>query len=268
MPSTPETTRYLTKRQRGIAVLRVASNKSGIHDTQIKKYQIFEALTDIRLYIFFFGFASVNITNGGISIFASEVIKDFGFSAPKAALLGMTQGAGEVVAVIMGTAIFVWINRRDIPCLFGYIIAIIGGVMMTVLGKDKNNARMAGLALLYFFPASYPMFYSWMSGAVSGTTKRIVFNAVLQVAYCVGNIVGPQVYQDKENDYKIAKTIDFIMFAVSAFFIMCLTTVHYIWNRKRDRKAMMVEHLDQGKQIDADLSDLTDKERITYRYPY
>lgn len=269
MPSSPETTRYLNERERGVAVLRVASNKSGIHDSRIKKYQVIEALTDIRLYIFFFGFCSVNITNGGISIFASQIITAFNFSTPKAALLGMCQGAGEVVAVVIGTAIFLWINRRDIPCLFGYAVAIAGGVMMTVLGEDKPISRMAGLSLLYFFPASYPMFYSWMSGAVSGTTKRIIFNAVLQVAYCVGNIIGPQVYQDKEKpQYTTAKTVDFVMFAVSAGFIMMLSCVHWVWNRQRDKRAAETETLNHDQQLDTDLSDLTDKERASYRYPY
>ncbi|WFD01195.1 hypothetical protein MYAM1_003957 [Malassezia yamatoensis] len=269
MPSTPETTSYLNERERGIAVLRVASNKSGIHDTHVKKYQILEAVKDIRLYIFFLAFCTVNISNGGISIFASQIIKAFHFSTPKAALLGMCQGAGEVVAVVIGTIIFVMTNRRDAPCLFGYVIAIVGGVMMTVLDSEKRVARMAGLSLLYFFPVSYPMFYSWMSGAVSGTTKRIVFNATLQVAYCVGNIIGPQVYRSKqEPQYTAAKTVDFVMFAVSAGFVMCLTLVHYMWNVQRDKSSASAHKLDQDQQLEADLSDLTDKERSSYRYPY
>ncbi|KAI3624621.1 hypothetical protein CBS14141_003049 [Malassezia furfur] len=269
MPSSPETTKYLTERQRGVAVLRVASNKSGIHDTRIKKYQVIEALTDIRLYIFFLAFCTVNITNGGISIFASQIITAFHFSNPKAALLGMCQGAGEVVAVVIGTALFLWLGRRDVPCLFGYAVAIAGGVMMTALDSSQSVSRMAGLTLLYFFPVSYPMFYSWMSGAVSGTTKRIIFNAVLQIAYCVGNIIGPQVYQSKyAPQYTVAKTIDFVMFAVSAGFVMCLTAVHFTWNRQRDRQASYADKLDQEEQLDVDLSDLTDKERPSYRYPY
>ena len=269
MPSSPETTKYLTERQRGVAVLRVASNKSGIHDTRIKKYQVIEALTDIRLYIFFLAFCTVNITNGGISIFASQIITAFHFSNPKAALLGMCQGAGEVVAVVIGTALFIWLGRRDVPCLFGYAVAIAGGVMMTALDSSHSVSRMAGLTLLYFFPVSYPMFYSWMSGAVSGTTKRIIFNAVLQIAYCVGNIIGPQVYQSKyAPQYTVAKIIDFVMFAVSAGFVMCLTAVHFTWNRQRDRQASYADKLDQEEQLDVDLSDLTDKERPSYRSPY
>lgn len=269
MPSSPETTKYLTERERGVAILRVASNKSGIHDTRIKKYQVIEALTDIRLYIFFLAFCTVNITNGGISIFASQIITAFHFSNPKAALLGMCQGAGEVVAVVLGTALFLWLGRRDVPCLFGYAVAIAGGVMMTVLDASQSVSRMAGLTLLYFFPVSYPMFYSWMSGAVSGTTKRIIFNAVLQIAYCVGNIIGPQVYQSKDApQYTVAKTVDFVMFAVSAGFVMCLTAVHFTWNRRRDRQALFADKFDQDGQLDVDLSDLTDKERPSYRYPY
>ena len=57
------------------------------------------------------------------------------------------------------------------------------------------------------------------------------------------------------------------MFAVSAVFTILLTLVHYLWNRARDRHGAN-ESVDQVKQLENDLSDLTDKERPTFRYPF
>ena len=194
MPSSPDTTRYLRPRERSVAVYRIASNQSGIHDTKFKWYQVKEAFFDIRLYLFFLAFVTVNVTNGGISIFASEIISEFTTEKTRNALLGMCQGAAEVVAVAIGTTLFVLLRRRDIPSVFGYVVAIVGTAMMTWLDSSMKVSRMAGessltgLALLYFFPISYPMIYSWQSNGVSGTTKRIIFNSSLQVAYCVGNV--------------------------------------------------------------------------------
>lgn len=265
MPSTPDATRYLTPRQRKIAVMRVASNKTGIHDSQWKWYQFFEAFLDVRLYLFFIAFASVNVTNGGISIYATQLINSFGYDTAMSSLLDMCKGAAEVVAVFIGTGIYLLIFRRDVPSVFGYVVAIVGGVMMTKLGEDQREARVAGISLVYFFPISYPLFYSWMSTAVAGTTKRMIFNSTLQIAYCVGNILGPQVYSGPT--YDTAITIDYIMFAVSAVFTILLTLVHYLWNRARDRHGAN-ESVDQVKQLENDLSDLTDKERPTFRYPF
>lgn len=268
MPSLPETTKYLTPDERRIAVARIAENKSGTHDTKFKKYQLWEAVKDIRLYLVFLAFVTVNITNGGISIFATQIINSFGYSKPRSALLDMTKGASEVVAVVLGTLLYVWKGRRDVPSIFGYIIAIVGGVMMTTLDSRHNPSRVAGIALLYFFPISYPMLYSWMIAAVSGTTKRIVFNATLQVAYCVGNIIGPQVYPKTGTDYKVATTIDYVMLVVSAVFMILLSLVHYVWNRQRESSKHALVAFSEQEQLERDLSDLTDKERPEFRYPY
>lgn len=155
---------------------------------------------DIRLYLFFLTFATVNVGNGGIGIFASQIIQLFGFSADRSALLGMCQGAAEVTGVAIGTVMFVKLKRRDIPSVFGSIVAICGAVMLIAVPHSMKITQMAGmfawlahphatgLSLVFFYPVSYPMIYSWQSSAVSGTTKRIVFNASLQVAYCAGNV--------------------------------------------------------------------------------
>lgn len=144
MPSSPETTEYLNEEERGIAILRVAENQSGIHDSHFKWSQFKEAVLDVRLYSFFFGYACICITNGGITSYSSQIIKGFNFSNENASLLGMAQGLAEIVAVFMGAYIFSLWNRRDIASLLDLAIAIVGSVMMVALGQDKNSTRMAG----------------------------------------------------------------------------------------------------------------------------
>ncbi|WFD34157.1 hypothetical protein MCUN1_000993 [Malassezia cuniculi] len=266
LPSSPDTARHLKPRERCVAVYRIASNQSGIHDSTFKWYQVKEALLDVRLYLFFLAFASVNVTNGGISIFASEIISEFTNEKTRNALLGMCQGASEVVAVAIGTVLFVTLRRRDVPSVFGYLVAITGTAMMTWLDPSMKVSRMAGLALLYFFPISYPMIYSWQSNGVSGTTKRIIFNASLQVAYCLGNAVGPQAFaeRDKAGGYLPAKINMLVMYAVSGVFICLISFVHWRWNQSRTEELAC----DDAEALRVALSDLTDKERPTYKYPY
>lgn len=144
MPSAPTSTRYLNEEEKKIAVYRVAENQSSIHDKKFKWAQFKEALLDVRLYTFFFGYACICVTNGGITSYSSQIIKEFDFSDENASLLQLAQGLAEIVSVLMGAAIFAWCNRRDIPSLFGLIIALIGSIMMVALGADKNSSRMAG----------------------------------------------------------------------------------------------------------------------------
>lgn len=53
MPEDPRTSRFLTERQRVIAIQRVRENKTGLHDRRLKWYQVREAFLDVRLYIVF-----------------------------------------------------------------------------------------------------------------------------------------------------------------------------------------------------------------------
>lgn len=144
MPTSPDTTKYFNEEERGIAISRVAENQSGIHDSHFKWSQFKEALLDIRLYMFFLGYACICVTNGGITSHSSQIIKEFDFSNENTSLLQMAQGLSEVVAVFMGAGMFAYCNRRDIPSMVGLVIAMVGSIMMVALGPDKNSSRMAG----------------------------------------------------------------------------------------------------------------------------
>lgn len=56
------------------------------------------------------------------------------------------------------------------------------------------------------------------------------------------------------------------MCGASAIFTACISLVHSHWNRQKEAQ---YPHYDASSpaQVEVDLSDLTDKERPTYRYP-
>lgn len=54
LPDSPVTAKGLTLRERRIAVERLRENQTGIENKHLKPYQIWEAFTDYKLYMFFF----------------------------------------------------------------------------------------------------------------------------------------------------------------------------------------------------------------------
>lgn len=64
MPDSPETTRIFTDRMRLVAIERVRSNKTGLHDRRFKWYQLKEAMLDIRLYLIFVLIFTTDAANG------------------------------------------------------------------------------------------------------------------------------------------------------------------------------------------------------------
>ena len=57
---------------------------------------------------------------------------------------------------------------------------------------------MTGLCLGAVFAANIPLSLSLITSNVGGFTKKSTVSAMLFIAYCVGNIVGPQFYLTSE----------------------------------------------------------------------
>ncbi|PWZ02040.1 MFS general substrate transporter [Testicularia cyperi] len=265
MPSSPATIRFLNERERQVAVYRIRANKAGIHDTKWKWSQMWEAIKDVRLYLFFLGVCTANIANGGVSNFGSQIIKQFGYDSKTTALLGMAPGLMEVVAIYFGAYLSYATRSRVIPGTLMYLIAVAGGAMMIGIPAQHKAWRMFAYTIVFAYPCASPYFYSFLGSSVSGTTKRIVFNVLMQLGYSTGNMIGPQTYQSKDApDYVPAKITLIAMFAAAAACLAAISGMHYVWNRKN---AAMLDSPDIGDDAE-DLTDLTDKERKNFRYPY
>lgn len=99
MPDSPGNAKFLSHKERVVAVDRVASNMIGIKNTHFKKAQVIEALTDIKTWSLAIIGLGCGVVNGGVSNFASSLIKGFGFSGINATLLQLPTGAFQCVLV-------------------------------------------------------------------------------------------------------------------------------------------------------------------------
>ncbi|UZJ54893.1 hypothetical protein CBS101457_004213 [Exobasidium rhododendri] len=260
LPDKPETTRLLTPRQRVIAIERIRTNKTGLHDKRFKRYQFIESIKDVRLYIIFFLICASNIANGISSNFSSAIIKGLGFDSKKTALIGMSTGASEIVAIAIGVVIAYYTKTRAVPGVFSFLIALIGGILLLTV-TDKVT-QVAAYCLIFFFPVASPLVYSWLSSCLGGTTKKIVFNVVLQLAYTTGNVVGPQV-AGVAPSYHQGKLVMCVMFGICIVLVSLISIIHFIWNKKREANGE-----GEGEVSLSDLADYTDKELRSFRYPY
>lgn len=96
MPDNQLNARFLTPKERILAVERIRVNQQGVGNKHFKYYQFKEALTDPMVWAFVFYSLVADIPNGGISNFFSQLIVSFGFSNEQSLLLGTPGGAVEV----------------------------------------------------------------------------------------------------------------------------------------------------------------------------
>ena len=99
MPDSPSTAKFLTHKERVVAVYRIADNMTGLKTRQFEWSQALEAMLDFKVQCLCLVGLACGIINGGISSFASSVIRGFGFSGTMANLLQLPAGAVEFIIV-------------------------------------------------------------------------------------------------------------------------------------------------------------------------
>lgn len=78
------------------------------------------------------------------------------------------------------------------------VISIIGLILIWKLDPDDQTGRMVGLTLAVVYAINLPISLSLVTSNVAGFSKKSVVSSLLFIAYCVGNIVGPQFFLASE----------------------------------------------------------------------
>jgi hypothetical protein len=86
-------------------------------------------------------------------------------------------------------------------------------------------------------------------------------NAIVLMSFCIGNIIGPETFRDKDAPkYIPAKLTIVVILAVAIVLTAALDMLYHLDNKKRDREEV------QELPRDYEFLDLTDKENRHFRY--
>jgi len=106
------------------------------------------------------------------------------------------------------------------------------------------------------------MIYSWNSANTSGYTKRTMRNALTLMAFCIGNIIGPQLFQAADApNYTPAKIVLLVSVSAVVVFQLLLRQLMVSENKKRDVEGSI-------PRAQNEFHDLTDVENREFRYVY
>ncbi|KAI9930749.1 hypothetical protein MW887_011506 [Aspergillus wentii] len=269
LPDTPKSAIFLTKTERAIAVQRTLKNKTGVLDAGAFKWdQAWKAVKDPQTWFLVLYTFSVNLCNGGITSFSSIIINGFGFSQIRSLLMQMPLGGAQVFFLILSSAVATYVpSTRIIMMIFNTTASMVGMILVMKLADDNMVGRLVGLSLGAVFATNIPLSLSIITSNVAGFTKKSTVSALLFIAYCVGNIVGPQFFIDSEEpSYPTGITAAMSGLAFGIFFLICLL-VYYIWeNRRRDALYGSPSDLNENEELEQELSNKTDREIESFRY--
>ena len=115
----------------------------------------------------------------------------FGYTQEQSLLYGTISGAVQSVFTLSwGLATFYYGNRL----LFGALslsVALVGAIILIALPMANHRGRLAGFYLTFASVCPFIAIVSLVSTNIAGYTKKTTIAAMLFIAYCVGNIIGP-----------------------------------------------------------------------------
>ncbi|KAI1382046.1 major facilitator superfamily transporter allantoate [Hypoxylon crocopeplum] len=278
IPDSPMTARWLSDRDRALALARVRLNRTGVMNHNFKWYQAKEALMDPQTWMLVIIQFLTNVPSGGVASFGTQVIKGFGYSAINTTLLQMPLGVIQGFTIIVG-GIFTkyYKNGRWIVMVVTQIPALVGAVLLYTLPSSEKNSRLAAYYVIQTHSIVSIMEYSMVTANIAGTTKKTTTTALIFIAFCVGQVAAPQLFVSSESPrYPTAFKAAFSCFAL----LIVLPPMFMIYlrreNQKRDQEFGKVElepaaaepAADGGAQPD-EFFDLTDREqKEKFRYVY
>ncbi|KAK7716157.1 hypothetical protein SLS64_003309 [Diaporthe eres] len=264
LPNSPLDAWFLTPEERLVAVERLRAGQTGVRNQTIKGAQIKEALLDVKIWLVVVMMAAAYTVNGAVSGFGPLIVSTFGYSSLESILFQFPLGAISAVGITLTGWICSHRNIR-IPLLITCCLPVIAGFI--IIWKSEWGYRPAapvvGYSIIGFFGPVVGLTIALAAGNVAGETKKSFTASAVFVAYCVGNIIGPQMVksQTKSQHYPELWTGLTICYCIT---IVSASALYYILHRENKKRDAL--GLDESERDRLAFKDLTDKENSYFRY--
>ncbi|KAM3470583.1 hypothetical protein MY8738_009698 [Beauveria namnaoensis] len=263
LPDDPTKARFLSASERERALMRVRRNMTGRKTTKINWSQCREALGDVQAWLLVLIQLSGQIANGGVQGFGSIVIHGMGFETLKTLQIQMVAYVFQLIFVLLATIGSTYLhNTRTLWIVFNMTFSIAGAAMVGQL--DGKWSRFFGYCLTMGYTPNFPIILSMLSANIAGFTKKMTVNAMLFIAYCAGNIIGPQLFFEREYPtYPTGFLAIMICYAIGLVGSLVLRA-YLVWeNARRDRVSQSAST--NARELD-NVDDQTDKQLLRFRY--
>ncbi|KAF2503227.1 MFS general substrate transporter [Lophium mytilinum] len=275
LPDSALKARWLTPHEREIAHSRPQKQTHSFKSNVWKRSQAIEAVKDPKTWLLFFYTIFTSMPNGGYTNFSSLIIKGFKYGQLDTLLLTMPQGACQVIMVL--TSSYLTSKLRKSRCIIIAVllcISLLGWALVGYLPQDQVGAKLFGVFIFGAYAAAFPLSLSMIASDVAGYTKKTVTSGILFLAYCAGNIAGPQVFLAKEAPfYRTGCKTYMICLCLGILTIMTLRQYMDWENKRRDRLQGVVVEVEPKKKggegvvgLPSFGLDETDWEQESFRY--
>ncbi|KAH9897315.1 putative allantoate permease [Xylariomycetidae sp. FL2044] len=261
LPDSPVRAKFMNEREKAIVVDRLREDQTGVENKTFKREQAIEALLDPKTWLMFLFNVVINVPNGGLTNFTPLIIKGLGYTSQRSTLLTMPTGIMQTVSSYL---YFPQYQCRTAFIVFGVIVGMISSVFLYTLPLDNYYGRLGALYVSFFYYGPYVVSLGINAANTAGHTKKVTYNALIFIAYCVSNIIGPQFFKTEQAPlYPLGMGAILGSYVLAMIFIVAYAAYCWWENRRRDA---VDEAAGARVHSDTDFKDLTDGQNVHFRY--
>ncbi|EPT00022.1 hypothetical protein FOMPIDRAFT_129874 [Fomitopsis schrenkii] len=278
-PDSPTNAWFLTKEERVIAVRRLKENQTGVENKHFKAEQVREALRDPKTWLFAL-FSALNNVPNSLTNQGQIIVASFGFTYLQTTLLGCVDGVIEIITIWTGVHLAARLKgaRAYVGAVY-FIPNIVGVLLLNFLPWSNRTGLLCAQWLTGVGTTGFVLSLSWLSSVTAGHTKRVTVNAIMLIAYCLGNALGPFMWQEKYRPRNhVPWSIIGLCYVACPVIMLMIRRILAAENDKRDLEPrdetysdMYVDVVDANgdhtrRRIDKEFLDLTDIQNRDFRY--
>jgi ACS family allantoate permease-like MFS transporter len=144
------------------------------------------------------------------------------------------------------------------------IIGMIGMLLIVCLPLSNNSGRLAGFYLTQAAATGFVALLSLISSNVAGYTKKTTVGALYLIAYCAGNIIGPQTFKPKDKPRYTPAEITILVCWGICVLDLGFIALYYRWMNRRNERIR--QEPGSSKLDKQEFLDLTDRENPEFVY--
>jgi hypothetical protein len=260
LPDSIMTTRQFSLEERALLIGRSRLARTGVLNKNIKWNQIREAFIDPQVWLLVLFMLLNETINGGIANFGKLIIKGVVKDPLETVALGIPMGAFQVFYILSGTFLASRVkNCRTIIMAVYLIPTMIGVCLIWKLDREHHKVGVLfGYYIIGAFVCSLVLAMQMPASNLGGYTKRITASAMVFIAYCAGNVIGPHAFLGSEAPLYPTGCITILSCSVAQMFVAIMLRILLARrNAQRDMAAAAagMENEDSSLTDGADLTD-------------
>lgn len=265
IPDSPMDCWFLTEEEKFVAVERLRKGQTGVRNHKVKIDHLRDAALDPKFLLIFVMMASAYTVNGAVAGFGPLIVSTFGWSSLDAILFQFPLGGVVIITILLTGFLSSKIKNIIIFQLIACSLPVIAGcaIIWKSAWTHRAAAPVIGYTIIGFFGAVVSLIIILGMSNVAGATKKSLMAANIFVAYCVGNIIGPNLIDSRTKARHYPKL--WLGLIICYCILIVTSAVMYAVLRAQNQQRNP-QTADEQQRDEFAFKDLTDRENPYFQY--